>query len=146
MATFSQNMRRWANKVDAGLDEVVNSVCLQLSTSIIKRTPVGNPSLWQSKPPKGYVGGAARGNWIPSIGQPSFMYDAKNIDSSGQDSISATAAVASGAAGNVFYLVNNLPYIGRLEYQGWSTQAPVGMVRVSVIEVQQAIEKAVSEL
>ncbi len=50
-----------------------------------------------------------------------------------------TAAQAK--AGDVIYLANSLPYIRRLEY-GWSKQAPAGMVRGTVGEFQQAIDKA----
>ena len=47
-------------------------------------------------------------------------------------------------AGHVFYLVNNLPYIRRLE-QGWSQQAPAGMVAVTVSEFQQTVARAATE-
>jgi hypothetical protein len=43
------------------------------------------------------------------------------------------------------WLMNNLPYAQPLEY-GHSSQAPAGMVRISVIEVQMFISKAISEL
>ncbi|WP_330210091.1 hypothetical protein [Pseudomonas sp. AM4(2022)] len=42
--------------------------------------------------------------------------------------------------------MNNLPYGPRLEYEGWSNQAPAGMVQITVTEFQMFINKAVSEL
>ena len=140
-------MRQWADKVGQGLDQVVRASEIDLSTRIIKRTAVGNPTNWKTKyPPKGYIGGAARGNWFASIDSPETSYNAKNIDTTGAKAIANATATASNAVGHKFYLTNNLPYIFRLEYQGWSKQSPDGMVRVSVIEFQLALTKAIREL
>lgn len=128
--SFSSNMRQWAEKVGQGLDQVVRASEIDLSTRIIKRTPVDT--------------GRARGNWFPSVDTPITKFD--NASKSAATSISAAVAVANNAVGRKYYLTNNLPYIFRLEYQGWSNQAPNGMVRVSVIEFQQALTKAISEL
>lgn len=79
--------------------------------------------------PKGYVGGRARGNWQCSIGAP-IVTEIDRIDPSGSR---ATAEVKKTVkAGEVNYLSNNVPYISRLEYKGHSTQAPNGMVRISL--------------
>jgi hypothetical protein len=43
-------------------------------------------------------------------------------------------------------MINALPYGPRLEYEGWSSQAPAGMVRISVVEFQTFVDKAVMEL
>ena len=43
-------------------------------------------------------------------------------------------------------MMNNLPYGPRLEYEGWSSQAPAGMVQVSVTEAQTFVNNAVSGL
>ena len=143
--SFGSDIRKWAEKAKQGTDQVIRASLIDVSTRIIKRTPVGDPAQWQTKyPPKGYVGGTARGNWFASINNPVTAFSESVISES--NAINAAAAMTANATGNVFYLTNNLPYIFRLEYQGWSTQAPNGMVRVSVIEFNNALTKAISEL
>jgi hypothetical protein len=67
-------------------------------------------------------------------------------DKSGTATISkATAAAADLQAGEVIYLVNNLPYGPSLE-RGHSRQAPTGMVGITVAEFQAVAGSAVSTL
>ena len=136
MSSFGRNMKAWAAKVDAGVDQVIRAASLQVSAAIIKRTPVDT--------------GRAKGNWQPSInrvkaGQAQKTQTAplSTIDS---EQMRALSSVIAKSVGQVYYLTNNLPYIMRLEYQGWSTQAPNGMVRVSVLEFNAALRKAINEL
>jgi len=44
------------------------------------------------------------------------------------------------------YLLNSLPYVRRIEYEGWSSQAKAGMVRITVAEFQTFVDKAVRSL
>lgn len=124
MAEYTaRDLHRWADKIGQSIDAVVAAVCLQMSASIIMRTPVDT--------------GRARGNWQASIGSPATGL------SSGMDArtvLSEAEAVAQMAPGSVFFLTNNLPYIRRLEY-GHSSQAPHGMVRVTASEFGSAIRK-----
>ena len=127
------------------MDKVVRGTLLDLSRRIVLRTPVGNPSLWASAPPAGYAGGQARGNWQASIGSASTGVTS-TIDKSGGATINSIAGEAHKAPGNVFFLSNNMPYIGRLEYDSWSTQATEGMVRVSLAELNRSINEQIAEL
>lgn len=47
--------------------------------------------------------------------------------------------------GQTIYLTNSLPYASRLEY-GWSKQAPAGMVRITLVEVQSIARQIGVEL
>ena len=96
---------------------------------------------------KDYVGGRFHGNWQVSfeVGESGVL---DLIDPRG------TSAKASGTqvieqfqigVGSI-WMMNNLPYGPRLEYEGWSDQAPAGMVRISVTELQTFVNKAVAEL
>ena len=127
------------------MDEVVRGTLLDLSKRIVLRTPVGNPGLWQGPPPPGYTGGQARGNWQASIGSPASG-TTEATDKSGTATISGIAGDTHQAPGNVWYLTNNLPYIGKLEFDGWSTQAAEGMVRVSLRELDRSIDEQVANL
>lgn len=92
--------------------------------------------------PDGYVGGRFRGNWMFSIGAPDES-TTEEVDPSGQRS---TARIVNGAlefkAGEVAYITNSLPYAIPLEF-GHSSQAPEGMVRITVARFQRIVEEAI---
>lgn len=92
---------------------------------------------------KSYVGGRFRGNWQFSIDTPAEgVLD--QIDVSGNVSIAVLKAqVQSLTAGQTAYIVNNLPYGIALEY-GHSTQAPSGMIRVTLARFQQIVDDAIA--
>lgn len=94
----------------------------------------------------GYVGGRFRGNWQVSF-DTAKTGTLERIDPTGQDSKGDGATVIQGFTTQVgtIWMMNNLPYAQPLEY-GHSSQAPAGMVRISVLEVQMFISKAISEL
>jgi hypothetical protein len=93
-----------------------------------------------------YVGGRFRGNWQVSF-DTAKTGTLERIDPTGRESLGSGTAVIQGFTTEVgtIWMMNNLPYAQPLEY-GHSSQAPAGMVRISVLEVQMFISKAVSEL
>jgi prophage DNA circulation protein len=115
--SFAADLQRYAKKTGASLDETARAVTLEVFTSVIQDTPVDT--------------GRARGNWQFTTVSPA-------TGETDQSEASAIAAVQP-KAGEVNYLTNNLPYIGRLEYVGWSNQAPNGMVRKNIARVRQII-------
>ena len=127
------------------MDEVVRGTLLDLSKRIVLRTPVGNPSLWQGPPPPGYTGGQARGNWQASIGSPASG-TTEATDKSGTATLASIDRDTKMAPGNVWYLTNNLPYVSTALEYGSSTQAPTGMVRISLRELDQSIDDQISRL
>jgi len=96
---------------------------------------------------KEYVGGRFRGNWQVSF-NTAITENIERIDPKGSASKSAGAALIQTFTAEVgtIWMMNNLPYGPRLEYEGWSSQAPAGMVQVSVTEAQTFVNNAVSEL
>lgn len=122
-------------------EKVRRAVVLSLFRSIIESTPVGNPELWKTPPPPGYVGGRARGNWQTSTGTPpSDPVD--RVDPQGTEAADEVKR-NMGKNGETVSLTNNLPYIHRLEYDGWSSQAPNGMVRINVKRVKKNLKKLI---
>lgn len=128
-------------QIGAQADGFTRKVILDVATALVMRTPVGDPSLWQSPPPKGYTGGRARGSWQHGAGSaPTAEVD--EIDPSGEASIERIgASVPEKPFGQNHFVVNGLPYIERLE-DGWSSQAPAGMVAVTVVEWQGIVDRA----
>lgn len=91
----------------------------------------------------GYVGGRFRGAWMVSIGSPDNSLGTV-VDPSGNITLEAhKAIIAAAKAGDVIHFRNNMPYAVRLE-QGWSKQAPLGMVALTVVEWNVIVDNVVN--
>jgi hypothetical protein len=96
--------------------------------------------------PKGYVGGRLRANWTVSVGVANRAVWNK-VDPSGEATIArGFATIGAADVSKDIYIMNSLPYVRPIEYDGHSKQAPAGMVRVTVTEFQTFVNKAVGEL
>jgi hypothetical protein len=130
--SFTLDVQRFVTKAKGNVDLVVRRVALDMFRRVIMKSPVGS--------------GRFKGNWQVSIGSIPAGTVAL-VDKSGKGQVgSATMAKATAEtlnlrAGQIIYLVNNLPYSRRLEY-GYSKQAPAGMVRLSVAEYSAVVIKA----
>ena len=146
---FTLDLTRFARKVGgAGGNArlVVKKVVLDVSSSIVLKTPVGDPSTWQHPAPPGYVGGRARGSWQYAQGAP-LAVEPGGIDPSGQGPIGRVrAGVEVGDAATEHFVTSTVPYMRRLEYDGWSQQAPNGMVRMTIEEFQRFVNNATRNL
>ncbi|WP_152615640.1 hypothetical protein [Leisingera sp. ANG-M1] len=113
------------------MDLAFRKIALGMFSQVIMNTPVDS--------------GRARANWQVAIGSvPDGVLTLE--DKSGSATISAADASAAGLkAGDVIYLANNLPYIQRLE-DGYSGQAPAGMVGLTVQQFQQIAAQVSFEL
>lgn len=148
--SFALDISKFVKKAKGNQSKVVRKIVIDLGTKIIMRTPVGNPSLWepQSLPaPEGYVGGRARANWQYSNGLLGNSFDTLDtVDASGATSIGKITVEASAAkVDSIHWIGNALPYIERLE-NGWSKQAPGGMVKLSVQEFPGVVLAAVNSV
>jgi hypothetical protein len=124
-ATWSIPIDRLAEKAKADIDTVTRKVTLDLFSAVARRSPVDT--------------GRFRANWNVSLSSP----DTTVTFNTNQGRITAEVGkAASFQSGSVVYMVNALPYARRLEY-GWSKQAPQGMVRLTVQEFKQYVERAV---
>lgn len=144
--SFELDLRAFVEKAKGNADTVVRKVGTDMLARIVDRSPVGNPSLWESPPPPGYVGGRFRGNW-----QVTFNAQAVNevarVDANGSATKAAGAAVLAAYRSGVasIWLTNTVPYSQRLEF-GWSSQAPQGMARITAAEFQLFVNKAAQSL
>ena len=152
MATFSAQINAWIEKTKGDADKVVRYALMTLDSRLVNRSPVGDGSYWKSPPPPGYTGGRFRGAWAVSEWAPQISGVGMDRTSTGNGIIdkdgSATLAAHAGAinaakAGRVYYLVNPLPYAKRIE-EGWSRQAPYGIVALTVVEWNNIVENAVN--
>lgn len=145
MGPFELQLQQFATKVGKRADDLVGKVVVELAKRLDMRSPVGDPKLWKNPPPKGYTGGAFRGNWQLGIGVIP-QGETGRIDPGGSDTVSTIiASVPAHPSGLVFYLTNNRPYGPALE-NGHSTQAPTGLVGLTVMEGPQIAAEAVAAL
>lgn len=183
--SFALSLAAFAAQATEALDASLREIIIEVGSSLIRMSPVGNPEIWaqnavatqynkavddhnsalRSDPanltkagrlrpgrkvhdgmdiaaPAGYVGGRFRGNWMFSIGTPNNA-TTEEVDPTGAKS---TARITAGAiefkAGDTCYITNSLGYAIPLEF-GHSTQAPSGMVRVTVARFQQIVLEAI---
>ena len=127
--SFSSDIEKIAKKLNQSIESTVRATALELFGSIIVGTPV--------------LTGRAQGNWQTSIDEPITSI----VDRTGEtESIAELKDVAGGSiAGKILWLSNNLPYIRRLEFDGHSSQAPAGMVRINVSRIKSIVRNAAKD-
>lgn len=127
--SFSSDIEKIAKKLNQSIESTVRATALELFGSIIVGTPV--------------LTGRAKGNWQTSINEPITSI----VDRTGEtESIAELKNVAGGSiAGKILWLSNNLPYIRRLEFDGHSSQAPAGMVRINVSRIKSIVSNAAKD-
>lgn len=128
---FSAQIAAFVEKANGNMDIVVRKVALEMFSRVVIKTPVDT--------------GRARGSWQVAIGSvPSGMVN--HLDKTGSGTIGRiNSGVAPAKAGDVIYLVANLPYINALEY-GHSKQAPNGMVRLTILEWDRVVSNAAASV
>ena len=136
-ADFARILARAGNKAE----KVMKKSAMSVLKAIEDKSPVGDPRTWASPAPAGYTGGQFRANWNLSVGSIDFE-TVEDTDPTGQAAINrAQGKIESYRMGDNIYISNSLPYAYRLEYEGWSGQAPQGMVRVTVLEFEQYVRQ-----
>lgn len=156
MGSFALDLSRFADKAGKVTVDKIQKVAMEAFGRVIMRSPVGNPDLWTAEFKavgeslgwfdKNYTGGRFRANWGVQIGAPwAGTIEAKDPTPVGDKSGPTVAAAEWKASewngvGSIF-LSNNLPYAIPLEY-GHSKQAPGGMVRVTIAELQGGAAEA----
>lgn len=143
--TFAAELERFAREAKERADTVVSNIVVRVAAELDKRSPVGDASYWTTPPPKGYIGGRFRGNWQLGVGNLPAG-ETRRIDATGEETLSAIiSTVPTEAAGEVYYLANNVPYARRIE-DGWSRQAPQGIVGLTVQMFEPIVREAAEAL
>ena len=144
--SFANDIGKFNEKVEDRAEKLLRAVSLEMFGRIVTLTPVGNTGLWKTKyPPKGYVGGRLRGNWQYTLGKPASG-TLKTPDKSGKTSIAKAANKSSiFRLGGKIFITNNLPYAIPIE-NGHSSQAPAGMVKITVAQFKRIIKKNLAKV
>lgn len=138
------DFNEFAKKTLQRADRLIRAVGIKTFSAVIRDTPVGDPDLWKvnegktkPKPPAGYVGGRLRANWRCSLGMPDTSTDESTDRNRGLVAVNDVCQTADRK--KTLWLSNSLPYAYRIEYEGWSRQAPEGMVRRNVTRIKRII-------
>lgn len=187
--SFELDLRAFIEKAQGNAEQVVKKVAIDILSSVIEKSPVGDPERWKVNAtakeyndavmshnaelratpenltkngrlkrglrindgmdyvaPDGYVGGRFRGNWQATFGAKA-VGETGRIDPKSRETLEAGIAVIAtyNRAIDSIWITNNVPYSVPLEY-GHSGQAPDGMVRVTMADVQKCVRDAVQEL
>lgn len=123
--SFVRDLDAFARAMNIEANVVVRKVAFDVFTAIVKKTPVDT--------------GLARNSWKMGINN----IVPAGIGSKGRTDTTAAQLekLARFKIGRDIIIINNVPYIVFLE-DGSSKQAPVGMVRLSIAEVQAGIAGA----
>jgi hypothetical protein len=162
--SFALDIQKFAQKCGKNADQVVRQTMFDLTTSIVERSPVGDPSQWEGWNEggvkenqehwlvktgwvgEGYAGGRFRANWQLGIGSLPGG-EINDRDKEGRKTIAKAHAMIpiKDAAGKIYYFTNNLPYAWPLE-DGHSKQAPAGMVSLAKVEFQGNVNRALAKV
>jgi|APAga8741243762_1050094.scaffolds.fasta_scaffold41092_2 hypothetical protein len=141
MANFLDTINEWVEATEKRIDETLQTITIKVGESVIMLSPVDT--------------GRFRGNWQLTIDGTS----ANSLVRYDQDGSSTLAMLASKAnsftAGQVAYIQNHVLYGYDLEWgtyngptqkvteEGFSRQAPAGMVRVTEADFVRIVNDAV---
>ena len=130
---FMADINRASQKVMVQTNEQAKAIVKDLCSAIIDDTPLKS--------------GRLKGGWRPSIGSPSTI-DVIRLDPTGDQAKAETRVVVSQLPADkdwVFYFSNLTPYGAKIEYLGWSQQAPHGMVRINMSRVAVLVRRAIAD-
>jgi hypothetical protein len=166
MGTFTLALQAFEKSVDRRANITVRQIAQLVGASIVNRSPVGNPELWAVNQvqrryndearaaghgdrmsltkPAGYVGGRFRANWMVGF-DGEDKTTTEEISPDGQLSLDRLQTIPSDVIGHAIFITNSLPYAQPLE-DGHSTQAPNGMVALTVMEFEPIVAEAVRNM
>lgn len=131
--SFTLHLKKITDKAGANADSIARSIILQVFSSVVEKSPVDL--------------GTFRGNWQIGVGavngNTESPDDKKALKSppSEDNLLKAELSLSGYSSKKITYVSNSLPYAQRLE-NGYSDQAPQGMVRLTVLEFRRMIRKA----
>jgi len=127
--SFAESVTEFSKKTEKKIRQGHQLAIISLFSSVILRSPVDT--------------GRFRANWIITADQPS-KDTRMEFDKSGSYVINTVVKFMEDNKASTIYLANNLPYAERLE-NGWSQQAPYGMVRLSIASFDRMFKEAVDK-
>lgn len=124
--TMQSSIKSFSDKTEKKMNMIAKKAIIDLCSDIISNTPVDT--------------GRLKNNWFPSVDSPSTQETEDTGDKAAQrlsGFVSQNYDISK-----VFYFTNNMPYAYRIEYEGYSGQAPEGMVRKNIIRWSKYFDRS----
>ena len=128
--SLSADLRKIAKKKKQTLNQAYSSIMFDLANQMITMSPKDT--------------GAFQANWLAALNSGDYTYDKAKTNVSEADG-RLTITLGGLTTSSNFYFTNSLPYADELE-NGHSEQAPSGVVRVTINDFPQIVEKRVREV
>jgi hypothetical protein len=128
-------MFRLSNRVEKNANKIVQKAATAAIETLVEATPVDRGdavSNWR-----------AGKNYAPVGRIPAHVPGRKGSTAEANQEVSlreAQTVINARKTGDTIYLVNNVPYIGRLN-SGWSSQAPAGFIERGVAAGRAVIRR-----
>ena len=128
--SFGNELIAFAKKTGGKLEDVAREVVINVGRSVVEKSPVRT--------------GRFRANWQHGFGSPANG-TLDDLDPSGGASLVRIQSSTEGnPAAGIHFISNNLPYAQRLE-DGYSSQAPSGIVGLTAIEFRDIVNISVQK-
>lgn len=108
------------------IEKTIGETAAQLAENIIDRTPV--------------LTGALSANWNTTLGNPDYNFD-KEVTSNSHALAQTRLVEQQYRINDTIYITNGADYSELIEYGNYSNKAPQGMVRVSLLNFQNILDK-----
>lgn len=118
---FSIPLADLAEKMKGDVELVVRKITFQAFSRVVEKSPVDT--------------GRFRANWNVSLGAPDYTFTTSTNQARGMEEAQKALTLP---VGGVTAISNGLPYAGELE-RGSSKQAPMGMIRLTALEISQKL-------
>lgn len=143
MASFAVQVKQFADKTKKRQDQAVRKIILDVYSGIVHKNPVDT--------------GQTQNNWNIGLNNVDPSITEEAIKNSQTIIGQALQVIKQIKAGNVIYISNNLPWVRLLEFggypgggprttpEGFSRQAPNGMLRLTLREYPAIVTNGVEE-
>lgn len=142
-AEFLKKFKDAQQLIITASEKTINATLQEMYERIVSRTPVGNPALWKWPAPRNYNPGTLKASWQISFGGMREESTGRFVST---DSVINGHGISLQVRGgqSTVNIYNTQPYAWRVE-TGWSTQAPQGMLRITVAEYTSILNQQASK-
>ena len=127
---FEKQLQKFLKKdVKEGGTKNIRKVALTALKLVVTKSPVDE--------------GTFKGNWNVGINNVNLSVDPDRREPQAISEGLSVIGSFKTTLGSSINISNNLPYANRIEYDGWSDQAPIGVVRVSKIELERKLSSII---
>jgi hypothetical protein len=146
---FLEKLRGRGVQITRKINEATYNVMAEVIQRADEYSPVGMPETWKRKAPPDYEPGQFRGNWQLGVNERPQGYLPGHVDPDGHQTVAENLAKIPERAGygNLYYLVNNVPYAQAVEQGDATTQVPPsGIIGRIHMEFPDIVEKVISDI